>query len=58
MMTYQEYSTIQDLIITQQGIIITEQGISLAHEASTNAEQDDLIAIIFEQGILNLEGGI
>ena len=44
MMTYQEYSTVQDLIITQQGI-------SLAHEASANAEQDELIALILEGGI-------
>jgi hypothetical protein len=51
MMTYQEYSTVQDLIITQQGITITEQGVSLAHEASANAEQDELIALILEGGI-------
>lgn len=58
MMTYAEYSTVQDLIIAQQRITITEQGISLAHEASTNAEQDDLIAILLEKGALNLEGVI
>ena len=51
MMTYQEYSTVQDLIITQQGITITEQGESLAHEASANAEQDELIALILEGGL-------
>ena len=51
MFTYQEYSTVQDLIITQQGITITEQGVSLAHEASANAEQDELIALILEGGI-------
>jgi hypothetical protein len=51
MMTYREYSTVQDLIITQQGITITEQGVSLAHEASANAEQDELIALILEGGI-------
>jgi hypothetical protein len=50
-MTYQEYSTVQDLIIAQQGITITEQGESLAHEASANAEQDELIALILEGGI-------
>ena len=44
MMTYQEYSTVQDHIITQQGI-------SLEHEASANAEQDELIALILEGGI-------
>lgn len=44
MMTYAEYSSVQDLIITQQGI-------SLAHEASANAEQDELIALILEGGI-------
>ena len=44
MMTYAEYSTVQDLIITQQVI-------SLAHEASANAEQDELIALILEGGI-------
>ena len=51
MMSYAEYSSVQDLIITQQGITITEQGISLAHEASANAEQDELIALILEGGI-------
>ena len=44
MMTYAEYSSVQDLIITQQGI-------TLAHEASANAEQDELIALILEGGI-------
>lgn len=44
MISYAEYSTVQDLIITQQGI-------SLAHEASANAEQDELIALILEGGI-------
>lgn len=44
MMTYAEYSSVQDLIIAQQGI-------SLAHEASANAEQDELIALILEGGI-------
>lgn len=41
MLTYQEYSSVQDLIIAQQGI-------SIAHEASANAEQDELIALIIE----------
>ena len=37
MMTYQEYSSVQDKII--------------AREASANAEQDELIALILEGGL-------
>ena len=42
-MTYAEYSSVQDIIIAQQGV-------SIAREASANAEQDELIALILEGG--------